>query len=239
MRWRFVFSTAGRLVAYCREIQPPPSLLGEVQTPPLGSLKYTNLLPTPHKQYKAPSPKFAIAYSLDTLGVGYSAEVHGAFAPVIPPAAQADARRFMQRGREGAQRGQRQGLVPDFKIELERLVDGASTTAVLAELKVLHAGRTASNPIGGCTYNTRGNSPHCVLMGHRRAVHRRAGKIQGERVNDVRRIEARFCGTQPGNDWPVLDRLRNFGEWNDGLERLVSLACDDAAPRIRALFGTR
>ena len=67
--------------------------------------------------------KFAIAHSLGTLGVGYSAEVHGVFTPVIPPAAQTDARRFMQRGREGAQRGQRQGLVPDFKIELERLVD--------------------------------------------------------------------------------------------------------------------
>ena len=194
--------------------------------------------------------KFAIANSLDILGVGYSAEVHGVFTPVIPPAAQADARRFMQRGREGAQRGQRQGLVPDFKIELERLVDGASTTAALAELKMLHAGRTASNPIGGCTYSTRGNGTHCVLTGHRRAVHTRAGKIQGERVNDARRIDARFCGTQPGDDGPVLDRLRSFGpivglvvghfgEWNDGLERLVSLACDDAAPRMRALFGAR
>ena len=194
--------------------------------------------------------KFAIAHSLDTLGVGYSAEVHGVFTPVIPPAAQADARRFMQRGREGAQRGQRQGLVPDFKIELERLVDGASTTAALAELKMLHAGRTASNPIGGCTYSTRGDGTHCVLTGHRRAVHTRARKIQGERVNDARRIDARFCGTQPGDDGPVLGRLRSFGpivglvvghfgEWNDGLERLVSLACDDAAPRMRALFGAR
>ena len=68
-----------------------------------------------------------------------------------------------------------------------------------------------------------------------------ARKIQeGERVNDARRNYARFCGTQPGDDGLVLDRLRSFGpivglvvghfgEWNDGLERLVSLACDDAA----------
>ena len=81
-------------------------------------------------------------------------------------------------------------------------------------------------------------------------MHTRAGKIQGERVNDARRIDARFCGTQPGDDGPVLDRLRSFGpivglvvghfgEWNDGLERVVSLACDDAAPRMRALFGAR
>ena len=163
---------------------------------------------------------------------------------------QADARRFMQGRRGDALRGQRQGLVPDFKVELERLVDGASTTAALAELKMLHAGRSALNPIGGTTYKTRGNGAHCVLTGHRRAVHVRAGKIQAERERDARRIDERFCGVQPGTDGPVLDRLRSFGpivglvvghfgEWNDGLERLVSLSCDDAAPRMRALFDAR
>ena len=194
--------------------------------------------------------KFAIARSLETLGVGYSSEVHGVFTPVIPPAMQADARRFMQGRRGDALRGQRQGLVPDFKVELEQLVDGASTTAALAELKMLHAGRSASNPIGGSTYKTSGDGAHCVLTGHRRAVHVRAGKIQAERERDARRIDERFCGVQPGTDGPVLDRLRSFGpivglvvghfgEWNDGLERLVSLSCDDAAPRMRALFGAR
>ena len=64
-------------------------------------------------------------------------------------------------------------------------------------------------------------------------MHTRARKIQGERVNDARRIDERFCGTQPGDDGPVLGRLRSFGpivglvvghfgEWNDGLERVVS-----------------
>ena len=194
--------------------------------------------------------KFAIARSLETLGVGYSSEVHGVFTPVIPPAMQADARRFMQGRRGDALRGQRQGLVPDFKVELERLVDGASTTAALAELKMLHAGRSASNPIGGSTYKTSGDGAHCVLTGHRRAVHVRAGKIQAERERDARRIDERFCGVQPGADGPVLNRLRSFGpivglvvghfgEWNDGLERLVSLSCDDAAPRMRALLDAR
>ena len=48
----------------------------------------------------------------------------------------------------------------------------------------------------------------------------------------------------------MLQRLRSFGaivglvvghwgEWNDGLERLLSAAADDAAPRMRALFGAR
>ena len=66
----------------------------------------------------------------------------------------------------------------------------------------------------------------------------------------ARRIDERFCGVQPGTDGPVLDRLRSFGpivglvvghfgEWNDGLERLVSLSCDDAAPRMRALLDAR
>ena len=63
-------------------------------------------------------------------------------------------------------------------------------------------------------------------------------------------IDERFCGTQAGADGPVLQRLRSFGpilglvvghfgEWNDGLERLLSAAADDAAPRMRALFGAR
>ena len=31
----------------------------------------------------------------------------------------------------------------------------------------------------------------------------------------------------------------HFGEWNDGLVRLLSAACKDAAPRMCALFGAR
>lgn len=193
--------------------------------------------------------KFAIAAALDQLGVGYSSEVHGIFTPAIPPAAQARARRFMQ-GRPcgGGPNGQRQGLVPDFKLELEGLVDGAAATAALAEVKMLRCGSTVRFPVGGSTYPTRGVSS--VLDGHRRAVHARAAAIQGERERDARRIDRRFCDTQPGDDGPVLQRLRSFGpivglvvghfgEWNDGLGRLASAAADDAAPRMRALFGAR
>ena len=39
--------------------------------------------------------KFAIAKSLADLGVDFLSEVHGLFTPQIPPAAQAQARRFM------------------------------------------------------------------------------------------------------------------------------------------------
>ena len=130
--------------------------------------------------------KFAIARSLETLGVGYSSEVHGVFTPVIPPAMQADARRFMQ-GRGDGARGQRQGLVPDFKVELERLVDGASTTAALAELKMLHAGRSALNPIGGTTYKTRGNGAHCVLTGDPNALRMLGRADRRDRVAKINR----------------------------------------------------
>ena len=194
--------------------------------------------------------KFAIATALDTLGVTYMTEVHGVFTPAIPPAAQARARRFMQ-GRQcgGGPNGQRQGLVPDFKIDIEQLAGaGAASTAALAEVKMLRCGSTAHAPVGGSTYPTRGGSS--VLDGHRRAVHARAASIQNERERDARRIDERFCDTQPGDDGPVLRRLRSFGpivglvvgafgEWNDGLERLLSVAVDDAAPRMRALFGAQ
>ena len=194
--------------------------------------------------------KFAIAAALDTLGVGYMSEVHGIFTPAIPPAAQARARRFMQ-GRPcgGGPNGQRQGLVPDFRIDIEGLADaGAASTAALAELKILRCGSTARAPVGGSTYPTHGVSS--VFDGHRRAVHARAASIQAERERDARRIDARFCDTQPGDDGPVLQRLRSFGpilslvvgafgEWNDGLERLLSFAADAAPPRMRALLGAQ
>ena len=39
---------------------------------------------------------------------------------------------------------------------------------------------------------------------------------------------------------PILGLVvGHFGEWNGGLERLLSAAADDAAPRMRALFGAR
>ena len=47
-----------------------------------------------------PATRAELKTTLETLGVGYSSEVHGVFTPVIPPAMQADARRFMQ-GRRG------------------------------------------------------------------------------------------------------------------------------------------
>ena len=193
--------------------------------------------------------KFAIARALDLCGVDYMSEVHGVFTPVIPPAAQARARRAMQGHRcGGGPNGQRQGLVPDFKIALEGLVDGAASTAALAEVKMLRCGSTAARPVGGSTYATRG--ARSVLDGHRRAVATRAAAIQGERERDARRIDGRFCDTQPDDDGPVLQRLRSFGpivglvvghwaEWSAGLERLLSAAADDAAPRMRALFGAR
>lgn len=193
--------------------------------------------------------KFAIARALKTLGVDCMTEVHGLFTAVIPPGEMANARRAMQgHSCGGGGNGQRQGLVPDFKVEIEGLNVGAAATSTLVELKMLHCGSTAGSPIGGTTYAVRGVTS--VLSGHRRAVHKRAERIQREREIDARKIDERFCATPRGQDGPVLQRLRSFGpiigavvghfgEWNDGLDRLVSEACKDAAPRMCALFGAQ
>jgi len=210
----------------------------------LGSLNLDKRFTTAHD-----AVKFAIARALQTLGVNYMSEVHGLFTPVIPPGNMANARRAMQ-GRPcgGGGNGARQGLVPDFKVEIEGLNAGAAGTAALVELKMLRCGSTPRNPIGGSTYATRGITS--VLSGHRRAVHKRAETIQREREADARKIDRLFCDTPQGQDGPVLQRLRSFGpvigavvghfgEWNDGLERLLSAACSDAAPRMCALFGLK
>ena len=192
--------------------------------------------------------KFAIAASLDMLKVSYTCEVHGVFTPAIPPHAQASARRFMQGRRARDGRGARQGLVPDFKVALSRLVDGAAETDALAEVKMLRCGSTTANPVGGSTYATSGDRN--VLAGRQRAVTWRAGRVQPERERDARKIDVKYNGTAIGDDGPVLRRLRtfgpivdlvvgHFGEWSSGLERLLAAAAEDAAPRSRALFGAR
>jgi hypothetical protein len=141
-----------------------------------------------------------------------------------------------------------QGLVPDFIVTAEGLVDGASNTSALAELKLVRAGSTTGNPIGGTTYPTRGvNSVFAARQG---AVTRRGGRVQGDRERDARKVDEKFCGTAPGADGPVLRKLRtfgqivplvvgHFGEWGPGLYSLSSAVAKDAAPRVRALFGAR
>ena len=138
--------------------------------------------------------------------------------------------------------------MPDFKVALPRLVDGAAATDALAELKLVRCGSTTAAPIGGSTYPTSG--PHDVFAGRQRAVEWRESKIQVDRERDARLVDSKFCGTQGGEDGQVLLRLRSFGpivglvvghfgEWSDGLYRLVGAAADDAAPRMRAMWGAR
>ena len=187
--------------------------------------------------------KDAIAHGLDHIKVNYMCEVIGVFSPVIPPMEQAAARRYMR-----GQRAGHQGLVPDFKVALPRLVDGAAATDALAELKLVRCGSALVAPVGGSTYPTSG--PHDVFAGRQRAVEWRESKIQVDRERDARLVDSKFCGTQGGEDGPVLLRLRSFGpivglvvghfgEWSDGLYRLVGAAADDAAPRMRAMWGAR
>ena len=76
---------------------------------------------------------------------------------------QAAARRFMRGGAAG-----RQGLVPDFKVALPALVDGAAARDALAELKLVRCGSTNAAPVGGSTYPVSG--PHDVFAGRQCAV---------------------------------------------------------------------
>ena len=171
------------------------------------------------------SVKYAIARALKMLGVGHMTEVHGLFTSVIPPGNMANARRAMQgHSCGGGGNGQRQGLVPDFKVEIEGLNDGAAATSALVELKMLHCGRTPTNTIGGSTYPTRGNTS--VLSGHRRAVHQRAERIQRERERDARTIDRRFCATPPGQDvWADRWRRRRPLQRVERRPRGASLGC--------------
>ena len=112
----------------------------------------------------------------------------------------------------------------------------------------MRCGSTTAAPVGGSTYPTSG--PHDVFAGRQCAVEWRESKIQVDRERDARLVDSKFCGTQGGEDGPVLLRLRSFGpivglvvghfgEWSDGLYRLVGAAADDAAPRMRAMWGAR
>ena len=192
--------------------------------------------------------KFAIARGLEILGVGVEAEAHNIFTSCVPPHARAAAGRFMRGQRPDGGRGVRQGLIPDLKINLSKLVDGAASTEALGEVKMVHCGRTGNNPVGGSTYPTRGGGN--VLLGRCRAVQQRAARIQLERNADARKIDEKFCGTAQGAEGPVLQRLRSFGpivdlvvghfgEWSKGIERLLAAAVDDAAPRMSALLDAR
>ena len=80
---------------------------------------------------------FSIARALQTLGADYMTKVHGLFTPVIPPGNMANARRAM-RGCPcgGGRNGQRQGLVPDFKFEIEGISAGAAGAAALVEVNL-------------------------------------------------------------------------------------------------------
>ena len=138
--------------------------------------------------------------------------------------------------------------MPDFKVALPALVDGAAARDALAELKLVRCGSTNAAPVGGSTYPTSG--PHDVFAGRQCAVEWRESKIQAERERDARSVDSKFCGTQDGDDGPVLLRLRSFGpivglvvghfgEWSAGLHRLLTAAADDAAPRMRAWWGAR
>ncbi len=143
-------------------------------------------------------------------------EVFGLFSHLIPADA-LEREEALERGRK------RQGLLPDFKLELPNPLGGTSTT--LAELKVLGAVRSRY---------PRGNRD--------KAVDRRARLLAGEYRRKVVTIDQQVLGTNRDQVGPLQRRLESFGElqglvvgaFGEGSEDLHSLVQTLGESRLRA-----
>ena len=169
--------------------------------------------------------------------MSFDCEVFGLFSALIP---QGPRRQALDEDTWRASR-ERQGLVPDFKIDCAHIsekggfgIRGASSA--LAELKFIHLGvsRYPDSVVGG--------GRHC------HGVSLRAREVQREMDSKAKVCDEFYGNTQPGDVGPVRQRLRSFGptlplvvghfgEWNEGFQVLLSALAEDAAPRMAALFG--
>ena len=180
--------------------------------------------------------KFALCEIFRDLKVSYLCEVFGLFSSLIP---QGPRRGPLDADTVRAAR-ERQGLVPDFKIDSASLsrrsggIRGSSST--LAELKFIHLGTT--------------RYPRVVTEDGRRcyAVAKRAREVGREMEASARKLDTIYGGHPPGADGPVFCRLRSFGpvlplvvghfgEWNVELSDMVKAVASDAAPKMAAMFG--
>ena len=126
---------------------------------------------------------------------------------------------------EALQRGRnRQALLPDFKLNIQSLIEG--TTNVLAELKVIGA---------FISRYPRGNME--------KAVDRRARLLAGEYRRKVAAVDQKVLGTTRDQVGPLQRRLESFGRlqglvvgvFGEGSEDLHNLVGSMAKSRKQAV----
>jgi hypothetical protein len=124
-------------------------------------------------------------------GIKAECEVFGAFRDLIPAQA-------LDQQQDGLQRGRRrQGLLPDFRLELPTALGQPSYQ--LAELKVIGAAGQDWYPRSGqCARRKRG-------------VERRKDRLQGEYRRPLEKLDRAYHGTQPGQVGPLVRRLDSYG----------------------------
>ena len=137
-------------------------------------------------------------------------EVFGAFKDLIPV-------NVLEQGEEGLERGRgRQGLLPDFRMELP---SPEGVTYRLAELKIIGAVNKWYPRSGNCARRKRG-------------VERRSGLLYEEYRKPLAALDSRFHGTQQGEVGPLVRRLNSYGQ----LQGLVIGAFQEGSKDIHTLL---
>ena len=148
-------------------------------------------------------------------------EVFGLFRDLIPVEAM-DNEEELERGRG------RQGLLPDFRIELPS--PAGEPTERLAELKIIGAVPRWYPRNGGLARKKKG-------------VERRAVPLPSEYRNPLAKLDTKYHGTQAGQVGPLVRRLDGYGnllclvmgQFQEGSKDLHHLLENIAASMLRAL----
>ena len=156
-----------------------------------------------------------------TANIRAECEVYGLFKDIIPVQA-LEQEQELQRGRG------RQGLLPDFKIELPSAV--GEPTERLAELKIIGAVPKWYPRSGG-------------LARKRKAVERRAAPLPGEYKTPLAKLDSKYHGTPHGQQGPLVRKLEGYGKllclvvgtFQEGSKDLHQLLDQLADSKLRAL----
>ena len=159
-----------------------------------------------HDKVKTVIHRFCLASSLRA-----ECEVFGAFRDLIPDNA-------LEQEEDGLHRGRgRQGLLPDFKLELPSALGEPQER--LAELKCIGAVRTWYPRSGAVARRTRG-------------VERRSGRLAEEYRRPLASLDQKYYETQQGEVGPLVRRLDSYGQ----LQGLVIGAFQEGSKDIHALL---
>ena len=159
-----------------------------------------------HDKVKSVLNRFCI-----TSSVNVECEVFGAFRDLIPVNA-------LQQDDEGLQRGWgRQGLLPDFRMELPSAQGEPSYR--LAELKTIGAVCKWYPRSGPCARRSRG-------------VERRSSRLSDEYRRPLALLDERYHATLPGQVGPLVRRLDSYGQ----LQGLVLGAFQEASKDVHSLL---